>query len=136
MIVVDATILSSLAFHNENSAAADLLHKRDTEWASSILWRSEFLNVVAHYFRKNLITFPETLTLIDYIQKIVGINEHRVSPQAVADLITTSNCSAYACEYVALAKELKTKLITYDKQILENFPDIASKPEDYLAQFP
>ena len=136
MIVVDATILTALAFPTENSEAVDLLHKRDTEWASSILWRSEFLNVVAHYFRKNLITFPETLTTIDYIQKIVGIHEHRVSPQAVADLIVSSNCSAYECEYVALAKELKTKLITYDKEILDNFPDVASQPEDYLAQFP
>ena len=40
-------------------------------------------------------------------------------------LVQKSNCSAYDCEFVALAMQLQTVLITEDKKILENFPAIA-----------
>ena len=43
----------------------------------------------------------------------------------ILDLVAASDCSAYDCEYVALARHLNLKLVTYDKKILHNFPDIA-----------
>ena len=36
-------------------------------------------------------------------------------------------------EFVCLADKLDTKLITTDKSILGNFPDLAETPEDHLA---
>jgi len=36
--------------------------------------------------------------------------------------VAASTCSAYDCEYVALAEDLKTTLVTTDKQILSEFP--------------
>lgn len=43
----------------------------------------------------------------------------------VLELVRDSDCSAYDCEFVALAKTLGTKLVTLDSQILGAFPDSA-----------
>jgi len=39
--------------------------------------------------------------------------------------VESSTCSAYDCEFVALAKRLNTKLVTADKKILKEFSGIA-----------
>jgi len=43
----------------------------------------------------------------------------------VLDLVASSTCTAYDCEFVALARELAVPLVTTDKQILRDFPAIA-----------
>jgi predicted nucleic acid-binding protein len=43
----------------------------------------------------------------------------------VLDLVAASDCSAYDCEYVALAKHINVKLVTSDDKILRNFPETA-----------
>jgi predicted nucleic acid-binding protein len=134
MIIVDTNILAYLIFSTPNSAAVTSLYNQNQEWGAPMLWRSEFLNVLALYYRKSLITEEESTAAIQYGQRLIGSNEHHVSPFAVMELVRHSNCSSYDCEFVALAKNLDTKLITYDKQILKEFPLIAFKPEDFLAQ--
>jgi predicted nucleic acid-binding protein len=46
----------------------------------------------------------------------------------VLELTQRSLCSAYDCEYVALAVQLRTKLVTADKQVLQAFPEVAVPP--------
>ena len=55
-----------------------------------------------------------------------------VSPWHVLELIQVSKCSAYDCEFVALAKELGVKLVTLDKQILAQFPETAVAPDKFI----
>ncbi len=43
----------------------------------------------------------------------------------VLHLAQISHCSAYDCEFVALARRLDVPLVTADKQILKAFPLIA-----------
>ena len=45
--------------------------------------------------------------------------------RSVLGLVNESPCSAYDCEYVALAMQLGTNLVTMDKQVLRAFPDVA-----------
>ena len=106
----------------------------DPLWESPLLWRSEFLSVLSLYHRKKLINYDEAILALDYAQRLIGTREHKVSLEAVVDLAFHSSCSSYDCEFIALAKTLGTKLITYDKQMLQQFPAIAIKPEDYLVQ--
>ena len=42
--------------------------------------------------------------------------------RAVLELVRDSDCSAYDCEFVALAARLETKLVTLDKKLLRAFP--------------
>jgi predicted nucleic acid-binding protein len=43
----------------------------------------------------------------------------------VLQLAAASRCTAYDCEYVALAYALDVPLVTVDRQILSHFPERA-----------
>lgn len=54
-----------------------------------------------------------------------------ITDAEVMDLALASKCSAYDCEYVALAYSLRIPLVTWDKQVLKAFRDVAAKPESF-----
>lgn len=134
MIVVDTNVLAYMVFKTTYSDTVEKLHVADPIWEVPVLWRSEFLNVAALYFRKNIVTYQEAINSIDFAEKLTDHREHAISSTIVMELIAGSSCTSYDCEFVALAKNLETKLITYDKQIIKDFPDTALKPEDYLSK--
>jgi predicted nucleic acid-binding protein len=49
------------------------------------------------------------------------------------ELVNSSHCSAYDCEFVALAQDLKTRLVTLDKKILNNFPEVAVSIDEFVG---
>ncbi len=59
-------------------------------------------------------------------------HEFSITSMQVLTLTDSSNCSAYDCEFVALAKQLSVKLVTEDKKILREFPDVALSLDDFL----
>ncbi|MCI0752065.1 MAG: type II toxin-antitoxin system VapC family toxin [Flammeovirgaceae bacterium] len=134
MIVVDTNIIAYLTFQTEHSKIIRLLYQKDPMWQVPLLWKSEFLNVISIYYRKELITFAEILEVIGFAQKLTAGGEHEIASMEIIEAIMNCTCSSYDCEFIVLAKRLNTKLITYDKQILKEFPDLALKPEDYLVQ--
>ena len=48
--------------------------------------------------------------------------EFEVESSAVLELVQDSDCSAYDCEFIALAMKLDTKVVTMDKKLLRAFP--------------
>jgi predicted nucleic acid-binding protein len=48
-------------------------------------------------------------------------------------LASVSKCSAYDCEFVALAHSLGVPLVTSDAEILDSFPSIAVSPKDFVS---
>lgn len=134
MIVVDTNIIAYMVFPGDYTDAVVSLHEADPQWEAPLLWKSEFLNVVSIYFRKNYISYMEVLDALDHGQRLIGNRTHFPSPYAAMEFIQNSSCSAYDCEFLALADHLKVNLITYDKQILNAFPEIAVRPEDYVAK--
>ncbi len=58
--------------------------------------------------------------------------EYEVSSSKVLELVDRSHCTAYDCEFVALAKELIVPLITCNKKILKEFPETAYSLDQYL----
>ena len=51
--------------------------------------------------------------------------EHEVDSVAVMGLVAASSCSAYDCEFVALARQMDIPLVTEDSGLLRAFPDVA-----------
>lgn len=132
MIVVDTNIISYLYLTGEHSENAEKVFRADSEWAAPLLWRSEFRNVLALYLRKGILSFESILSILDEAEALMKDNEYEVSSLAVLDLLSQSTCSAYDCEFIALAQDLKVPLITTDRNVLQQFPNTAISPEEFI----
>ena len=122
MIVVDSNILAYLYLPGEFTAAAEALLEREPEWAAPPLWRSEFRNILAGYLRRGLLNFEQASSLQAEAEALMHGFEFEVHSREVLELVRDSDCSAYDCEFVALANRLATKLVTMDKKVLRAFP--------------
>ena len=71
-------------------------------------------------------TLDRALRIQDEAEALMSGNEYELASTAILRLAESSGCSAYDCEYVALAKNLGVKLFTMDKQVLAAFPETAS----------
>jgi predicted nucleic acid-binding protein len=125
MIVVDSNIVAYLYLPGEYTAAAEALLENDPGWAAPILWRSEFRNILAGYLRRGSLTFQQAYDLQTEAEDLLTGAEYEVDSLSVLELVRDSECSAYDCEFVALAMKLGTKLTTMDGKLLRAFPGIA-----------
>lgn len=123
MIVVDTNILAYLYLPGEYTALAEELLETTNSWAVPVLWRSNFRNILAGCLRRNELSFDNAIALQLEAESLVAGNEYEVDSLKVLELVRDSNCSAYDCEFVALARSLNTHLFTADKKVLKAFPD-------------
>ncbi len=123
MKVVDTNVIAYLLIPGEKTSVARALLLSDAEWVAPPLWRSEFLNVLALYIRKELISLEEAEAYATEAEHFMNGQVQSVPATQVLRLSTQSKCSAYDCEFVALARQLNTRLVTADKQLLKSFPD-------------
>jgi predicted nucleic acid-binding protein len=133
VIVADTNIISYLFLPTVYSERASQLYKIEPQWAAPSLWRSEFRNVLALYLRQKIVTLVEALVLQDEAEALMTDQEFNVTSLQVLTLTDSSTCSAYDCEFVALAKQLSVKLVTQDKKILREFPKVAVSLDDFLV---
>ncbi len=122
MIVVDTNVLAYLYLPTEFTAHAESLLERDPEWAAPVLWRSEFRSILAGYMRRKTLPFEVARALQTEAESLLAGNEHEVDSQRVLELVRDSDCSAYDCEFAALAMRLGVKLVTMDSRLLRAFP--------------
>ena len=132
MIIADTNIISYLLLPTIYTDSVEKLYEIDPDWSAPILWKSEFRNVMALYLRKKIITLDKAMQLQDVAESIILQNEYDISSSQVLALIDKSDCSAYDCEFIALANHLDTKLVTQDKKILREFPSTAISVSDFL----
>lgn len=126
MIVVDTNVIAYLFIKGDHSAKAVSLLKSDPIWLTPFLWKSEFRSVLALYFRQGHLSINEAQSIMNEAEEFLSGNEYEVNSFEVLDLVSNSNCSAYDCEFVALAKRLGLNFYTSDKKILKEFPELAS----------
>ena len=125
MIVVDSNIVAYLYLPGEHTAKAEALLERDSEWTAPVLWRSEFRNILAGAMRRKTLSFEAARELQLEAESLLAGAEYEVDSRVVLELVRDSDCSAYDCEFVALAATLGVKLVTMDGKILRSFPDHA-----------
>ena len=125
MIVVDSNVLAYLYLPGEYTAVAEALMEHAPDWAAPVLWRSEFRNILAGYMRRGKLSFEQAHALQSEAEDLLSGAEYEVDSRSVLELVRDSECSAYDCEFVALAMKLGTKLVTMDGKVLRSFPGIA-----------
>lgn len=133
MIVVDTNIIAYLYLNNERSEQVERLLEKDSEWAAPLLWRSELRNVLALYMRKGILSVKKAQQVMEEANFLMEGREYDVVSFQVLELAASSTCSAYDCEFVALAQELEKQLVTVDNRILREFPDIAVSLDEFVG---
>lgn len=132
VICVDTNIICYRYMASPFSEAADAAWARDPEWIVPILWRSEFRNALAGSIRERLLTVEEASAIANLAEAVLHRREFTVSTSAVLQLVSRSKCSAYDCEFVAVAHANGVRLLTVDRQILREFPDVAISLEKFM----
>jgi predicted nucleic acid-binding protein len=125
VIVVDSNIIAYFYLPGAYTGAAQELLKRDEEWAAPILWRSELRNALASYLKRGDLALEEAWSIQSEAEDLMSGTEFEVDSRSVLGLARESDCSAHDCEYVALAMQLGTRLVTMDGRVLRAFPDVA-----------
>ena len=125
MIVVDTNVVAYLLLPGPRTELAEALRRHDRQWAAPPLWRSEFRNVLTGYLRRDLLNLPRAIAVMQEAETILLAHDEPVSSEQVLQLVSTSTCSSYDCEFVAAAQQLGVALITEDRAILAAFPDVA-----------
>lgn len=133
MIVVDTNIIAYLYISGERSLQAEQLLSIDVNWNAPVLWRSEFRSVLSRYSGMGVLSLDDTLLIFQQAEQLLSNNEYEISSAQIMQLVHSSSCSSYDCEFVALAQYLGAPLITADKKILREFPGIAKSPDNYLT---
>jgi predicted nucleic acid-binding protein len=126
MIVVDSNIVAYLYLPGEFTAKAEKLLEREPDWAVPLLWRSELRNILALYMRKRLLDFDGAYRIQREAEALLAGNEYDVDSFEVLALARDSGCSAYDCEFIALARQLGVRLVTEDAKLRDAFPKIAT----------
>ena len=134
MIVVDTNVVAYLLLGGRKTPGARLAFRKDPVWAAPMLWRSEFRNVLAAFLRRRTLRLSDALEVMQEAETLFRSGEYNVESGQVLRLVTESGCSAYDCEFVALAKQLGVPLLTSDAEILKEFPQTAVSLEAFAAK--
>lgn len=125
MIVVDTNVIAYLMLPGDLTAAAEALLESEPNWVAPPLWRSEFRSILAGYMRRGTLSLQQATEIQTAAEDLLAGNEANPESKAILQLVAESQCSAYDCEFVALAQQLECALYTMDTKVLNAFPETA-----------
>ena len=128
MIVVDTNVLAYLFLPGDKTEEVKGLLEAQPEWAAPVLWRSELMNVLCTYMRTRALALSQCLEAFDLADELMGRNTFATSPLKVFEVAQRTGCSGYDSEFVALAEELQTKLVTFDSGLITRAEPVACLP--------
>jgi len=133
VIVADTNLLTYLYVQGQRTQESEAVLQRDAMWTVPLLWLSEFRNALIGLVRTEALKLEEAHAIIDEAERWLTGHEYSVVSRQVLALASRSGCSAYDCEFVALAQDLEVPLVTNDRQVLKAFPTIAVSPSAFTA---
>lgn len=133
MIVVDTNVIGYLYLNSNYSEIVERAYNKDPHWAAPILWRSELRNVLALYMKKQLLSLEDAIDIMNEAMSIMHGGEYEIISLRVLQLAAQSSCSAYDCEFVALAQDLNVPLLTMDQQLLKEFPGLSISLKEFIS---
>ena len=133
MIVADTNLIVYAMTPDPNLELAQAVLHKDPDWHAPLLWRSEFRNAMAGYMRSGVFTLDQVLSTFRQAEDLMDGQEHEIDAADVMRLVSESTCSAYDCEFVALAQQLDVSLVTTDRRILREFPNVAVAPVEFVG---
>jgi predicted nucleic acid-binding protein len=134
VIVADNSVLVAFWLPGEWTELAEAVKLRDAVWAAPIIWRAEFRGILTTHLRQGLLTEAEANTAYVNAQKDLADHEFTVPTERILQLALGSDCTAFECEYVALAQDLAVPLVTVSEKVLRAFPQTAVPLTDFARK--
>ncbi len=131
MIVADTNVVAYFVIAGENTAHAEAVRSRDADWRVPGLFINEWLNVVTLHVLKKMLERDEAVRAYRRGLSLVRVHGGLPDPVRIINLHAASGCSSYDCQFIALAEDLGTRLVTADQQVVKAFPNVAAD----LTQF-
>lgn len=128
MLVADTNVLIELFQPTANAEAVQGVWARDQDWHLPGLWIPEFRHILLKYLRTGAFLPEQALAILadanaQYAHRTISVD----SADCLA-LAHSHGCSSYDAEFVVLAQELSCPLLTFDRKLLQLFPDVAVQP--------
>ena len=130
MIVADTNLIVYLFITGDQTSLAQKVLDLDPHWIVPPLWQSEFRNVLASSMRRGM-TLMEAKQIMEDALRTLEKRQIIPANEKILELIAESDCTAYDCEFIALAKQLGIQVVTADKQLLRQFPNWAISLEEF-----
>ena len=132
--VVDTNVLAYLVLEHEThlEAIRGALAGFSTLCAPAH-WQAEILSTFWLTVRLGEMTTEQALEYSRYMQGLVQVNVPvRDLYEVALRLAIEEDHSPYDTLFVVLAHQEDAPLLTYDRKLLERFPEVALRPEDLL----
>jgi predicted nucleic acid-binding protein len=133
VIVVDTHVITAILLGGDVAGLAERVAEKDPDWAAPLLWRSEFRNVLAGQMRRGWMGPDQAIRIASAAEARMVGREFMPRADDVLDLVSRSPCTAYDCEFVAVAKGMGIPLVTEDRQVLAAFPGIAVSQRAFVG---
>lgn len=133
MIVVDSNVLAYLLIEGEQTTLAAAVWRLDPQWCLPVLWRHEFLNILATYVKAGGAEITDVEEVWREALRLTAPGEHEVDPVAALRLAIRHKISAYDAQFVALARQLEVPLVTEDRRLREAFPQQILSMQAFLS---
>ena len=127
MIVVDNNLIVAYTVKTAETATAEAVEKKDSEWVAPPLWESEYRSAMIGLMRAGKIGMPTAIAAHAIATQMV--QSLSVSTSAVLRLAESHGLTAYDAEYAALAEWLEIPCLSFDTDLLK--VGLATHPKDF-----
>jgi predicted nucleic acid-binding protein len=100
MIVADASLLAHLLIPSPESALAEDVYRKDSEWSAPVLWRSELRSVLLKHMRHSGMKIELATAVVEKALLVIRDRETPPPTPAVLEAAILFNVSAYDAEYL------------------------------------
>ena len=121
MIVADTNLIAYFLIKSGFTPDAHAVYQKDPDWIAPALWRSELRNVLIQSLRHGSLSLDEVLSIMSRAEGLMKDSSYLMDSSRVLRLAAGSGCTAYDCEFVALALDLGVPLVTEDRRLIEKF---------------
>lgn len=134
MIVTDSSVIVHAIIDTDCSIETRAVGRIDADWHAPILWISELRSAILKYMRIGRYSIAEADEFMRLARRLMQAGTGTVGDDHVLRLAVDSGCSTYDCEFVAMAQQMDAPLLTYDRKLLNAFPELAVTPSDWLER--
>ena len=128
MLVADTNVLIELFLPSDNAKAVQSWRAAHEDWRLPSLWLFEFRHVHLKYLRAGLLGLDAALENLTAAERLFLSSTLSVDSSKALQLAHHSGCSSYDAEFVVLAQQLQCPLLTFDRKLLQLFPEVAVQP--------